>query len=237
MRCLCAQQRDALPLRRFCQWVIDTMCNCRKKAAEAAAAAAAAPPAERSVAPQTGRRRGIVRSAPVRAAPPPPPPTLPAYAQQREITVTIPPRRFGRNRGAPRTDTRLVPLEILDTSLWGPALWLVLHTMTTLTTDVGQITTALRALDGALPCPDCAAHYHAWLAGHPLPTTMTEVQEWVLTLHNAVNARADPPKAPWTTDAITATYTDFPAAVAALHSLHSQIGIGGWRALAATFGL
>jgi hypothetical protein len=147
--------------------------------------------------------------------------------------VTVPARRFGRNRGEVKV-TRLVSLEVLDTSRWGPALWRVLHTIAALATDVAPVAAALRSLDGALPCPDCAAHYHAWLAAHPLPTTVTEAQEWVLALHNAVNARGS--KAPWEADAVAAANTDRAAAVAALNSLRSQIGIDGWRALASVLG-
>lgn len=149
--------------------------------------------------------------------------------------MSVPLRRFGRNRGA-GTATRLVPLEVLDTSRWGPALWRVLHTIAALATDVAPVVAALRLLDGALPCPDCAAHYHAWLADHPLPATVTAAQEWILTLHNAVNARAVPPKAPWDAAAVAAFYTDRAAAIAALDSLRSQIGIDGWRTLSSALG-
>ena len=114
----------------------------------------------------------------------------------------------------------------LDTSLWGPSLWRILHTGAQYTTSVHQRLTWIRLLDvmkGALPCAECSAHYNAWITANPvsLPSSGAELQvaisSWLLALHNDVNRRND--VAPWTLEQVAAAYTDKAAARAALTTL------------------
>jgi hypothetical protein len=85
----------------------------------------------------------------------------------------------------------------------------------------------LTAMKSGLPCPECSAHYNAWITANPvsLPSSGTELQvaisSWVLALHNDVNRRND--VAPWTLEQVAATYTDTAAARAAVASLRPYI--------------
>jgi hypothetical protein len=128
------------------------------------------------------------------------------------------------------------PLETKDTKLWGAALWRILHVLSIrgVATEAGRSAwSALpKELDGALPCPECAQHYHDWLRAHPLTATDGDsVRDWVLALHNQVNERKSVPV--WTAEQVTATYGGLTAAdaTAALTGIRELIGVGGLRAL------
>jgi hypothetical protein len=78
-----------------------------------------------------------------------------------------------------------------------------------------------------LPCPECSAHYNAWITAHPvtLPPSGPELQlaisSWMLALHNDVNVRNG--KAVWTLEQVAATYTDKGAIWPALVKLKPYI--------------
>lgn len=59
----------------------------------------------------------------------------------------------------------------------------------------------LDALDGSLPCADCARHFHAWLIGHPFAG---DPVDYMLALHNDVNRRTR--KRVWTRDQVIGAY-------------------------------
>lgn len=116
-----------------------------------------------------------------------------------------------------------IPAEGIDTALWGPAFWTVLHITaqsTRLTQHRPVWTSILDGMKSALPCPECTAHYNAWFATHPLTLgddLRVAVSTWVLALHNDVNVRNG--KAPWTLEQVAAAYTNRAAFAGALKSL------------------
>jgi hypothetical protein len=85
----------------------------------------------------------------------------------------------------------------------------------------------LTAMKTALPCPECSAHYNAWLSAHSLslphsgPELTAAISSWVLALHNDVNARNG--KGSWTLDQVMAAYQDKAAARTALATLRSYM--------------
>ena len=83
---------------------------------------------------------------------------------------------------------------IRDTREWGPLLWTVMHSLA----EIGGGSPIVAddwielfvSLQTSIPCPDCTAHYMAWLAAHPPPTTGTAAARmWLLDLHNDINQR------------------------------------------------
>lgn len=210
------------------------MCGCNRNKGSVARALAPAPPAPRAL-----RTRGRVPPIP-RAAPVSRP-----VVQMRLVTTTTRVSVFTPHPKNPRRKIRTieqkqslveVPLEIVDTARWGAALWRILHVLSIrgVTTDAGRAAwSALpQELDGALPCPECAQHYHDWIRANPLTSTDgTTVRDWVLALHNQVNERRAVPV--WTADQITETYGPLTVedATAALTGIREMIGVRGLRAL------
>lgn len=195
------------------------------------------PQAPRTVVPR-GRARGVV------AAPAQPEVSRPTI-QNRLVSVfnkTVSLKPHPRN---PRIKTRVIetresfvekPLEIVDTKLWGPALWRVLHVVSIrgVTTEAGRVAWSMfpQELDGALPCPECSQHYHDWMRANPLTVTdRNSARDWVLALHNQVNERRSVPV--WTADQVVATYGSLTAddASAALTGIRQMIGVRALRAL------
>jgi hypothetical protein len=145
------------------------MCGCRKRAAAGGAPApTSAPPAPPRAPPAPRTVRTVVRAV-VRSAPAPAP-----------APVVAPP--------------------IIDPAEWGPQLWFVLHTLGELAGGpavfqrIPRVLAALAA--NGLRCPECQAHFSAWVAAHPFPTgrlprdqALTAARQWVLDLHNNVNER------------------------------------------------
>ena len=131
-------------------------------------------------------------------------------------------------------------LPVLDTSIWGPPLWNVLHC----TAQYGQSRTRqslwftlLNALRTGIPCPDCSAHYNAWLNTHPLrsslvPGTFFEVNKWILDLHNDVNRRTGKPT--WNVSQVAQTYSNrIDSARESARFLQDKIGPGAYSAMLA----
>ena len=127
------------------------------------------------------------------------------------------------------------PLEIVDTSVWGAHLWRILHVLSLFATTGAAKNVWMRlpaALDGALPCPDCAQHYHNWIRANPLTTTEgNAISEWVLALHNQVNERKG--IAHWTIGQIGATYSGLTISdiTASLTAIREMIGVVGLQTL------
>jgi hypothetical protein len=125
---------------------------------------------------------------------------------------------------------------IVNTSIWGPPLWKVLHTAA----EIADISAAeplwrelVPTLHASLPCPVCAGHFRDWAAAHPLPAVLdrTVLREWWAALHNDVNRRNGKPL--WSVETVTATYgtTGTPEAVEALATLRPLIGGAAWTLL------
>lgn len=209
------------------------MCGCRKNAATRSVQPQPepqAPPAPRAIpAPRAAPAPRAVpapRAAPV-PRPMPAPMAVPAAPRQR---TGNPMQRMLSRRSAPAT-TR-TGLAIVDTSVWGPPLWKVLHTVAATVPATWQtIHTALR---DALPCPECDAHFNAWYATRPPPGPDGAAQ-WLLDLHNNVNSRTGTPM--WTAEQLAAQYTATPESLSAarttLASLKGIIGASAYDALAA----
>lgn len=186
------------------------MCGCRKN--KGLTAPAPAPPRSRSLVVPA-------RPLPVRR-----PPVAVVPVQKREVIVIRHRRRLAYR------SISLFSLEVLDTAVWGPSLWKILHTAAEATEPNAAaaplLEKTIRALDGALPCPDCRKHYHTWLQTHPVSG---DLRTWLLDLHNDVNVRTG--KVPWTVDDLAAAYGSGEGVTAALETLRSRIGVDGWRAL------
>ena len=119
----------------------------------------------------------------------------------------------------------------LDTSVWGPALWKTLHI-------AGQCrgvksrqalwVKLFKELRTGLPCPDCSAHYNAWLNAHPIrlslvPNGGIDIGKWLLNLHNDVNRRTGKPT--WTLMQVSTSYsTNIADAKEIAQTLQGKIG-------------
>jgi hypothetical protein len=107
---------------------------------------------------------------------------------------------------------------------------MALHTAAQFTTSVHQRKEWKRLLNdmkSALPCPECSAHYNAWISVNPvsLPASGAHLQvalsSWLLALHNDVNVRNG--KVVWTLEQVAAAYTDKAAVKGAVISLRPYI--------------
>jgi hypothetical protein len=200
------------------------MCGCNKNKGGMARAMAPAPRSRGISAPQPEQSRPVI--------------------QQREVVkyynaVVRKPHPRNPNRRVPtrerRSFTELHPLEIVDTNQWGAHLWRILHVLSLrATSDAALAAWAFlpAQLDGALPCPECAQHYHDWIREHPLMVTgSTSIQDWVVTLHNQVNERKQ--LAAWTTEQMTSVYSSQTQddVRASLSAISQMIGVDGLRAL------
>ena len=110
-------------------------------------------------------------------------------------------------------------------SLWGASLWHLLHTAAQFTTNVHQRLNWIRLLEAmksSLPCPECSAHYNAWITANPVslpisgPELTTAISTWLLALHNDINRRNE--KEAWTVEQL-AVYTDKTTVKASLAAL------------------
>jgi len=130
----------------------------------------------------------------------------------------------------------------VDTSVWGAPLWRVLHTASVATTSRDRIRlwrTLIEALKTDIPCPDCSAHYNAWVSRHGLRFSLIgngirgPIVRWVLDLHNDVNQRTGSPSGVWTVKQVMETYRDLAGASAALLTLQGVIGPKAYEAASA----
>ena len=125
-------------------------------------------------------------------------------------------RGAGVGAGANRNVAVAKPVPALatvDTSIWGPSLWKILHIAAMRSGSRSTIPywrSILEAMLSGLPCPDCSGHYNAWYRSHPLRLGLMPnmfqgaIIRWVLDVHNDVNRRTG--KAVWNTNQLTATY-------------------------------
>ena len=107
----------------------------------------------------------------------------------------------------------VIPLETVDTSVWGAMLWKILHIAAHRSSSrviVSGWRVVIDAMKTGLPCPDCSAHYNAWYRSHPLRFGLMPnmaqgaIIRWVLDLHNDVNRRTEKPI--WNTHQVAAKY-------------------------------
>jgi hypothetical protein len=101
-----------------------------------------------------------------------------------------------RNRGnaaqpvpaAPAVASRIV--NHMEPSRWGPPLWKMMHILAFASSelDVAAWTSLFQAIQNEIPCPVCQSHAQEWCKQNPDFTTMG-IQQYLLNLHNHVNAR------------------------------------------------
>ena len=131
-------------------------------------------------------------------------------------------------------------LPIVDTSIWGPPLWKVLHIAAHATITKGrqsQWKLILNTLQTDLPCPDCTAHYISWYRTHPIGISLfpnrnnRQIVVWLLNLHNDINTRTGRPV--WNAAQLDAAYggNQIQDAKATLATLQGIIGQNAWTAL------
>jgi hypothetical protein len=126
----------------------------------------------------------------------------------------------------------------VDTSIWGPPLWTILH----IAAQYGPVRggqanwmSLLKALRTGIPCPDCAGHYNSWINSHPLrasliPGQSFDIGKWILDLHNDVNKRTGKPT--WSMAQVVSTYSNrIAAAKESAAFLQGKIGHQAFHAI------
>jgi hypothetical protein len=99
----------------------------------------------------------------------------------------------------------------VDTAIWGPSAWYILHTLAELAsaTESGIATrwrSFIEAVAVSIPCPTCARHFRIWMGWVPFEESVdaATVRARFAELHNMVNRTNKVPE--WSGD-LAATYT------------------------------
>lgn len=91
-------------------------------------------------------------------------------------------------------------MESPQNHIWGPALWMILHSSTE---RIGFVVlrklpeeekriwiSLLNSLRFSIPCPSCKLHYNMYLSKNPIYSfTRESIRQWLFKLHNEVNIR------------------------------------------------
>jgi len=142
-----------------------------------------------------------------------PPPAPRAPAASRIVSRAQPVRTVQAITPAPVVDLTSYPPNA-DTSVWGAALWSVLHICAMFTGTGRHISlwkNVTKALRIGIPCDECRGHYQGWHDKNPIKFKImfgnihNDAVKWVATLHNQVNARIGKPQ--WTRDQVKVTYS------------------------------
>jgi hypothetical protein len=91
-------------------------------------------------------------------------------------------------------------MESPQNHIWGPALWMILHSSTErigfvvlhkLPEEEKRIwSSLLSSLRFSIPCPACKMHYTTYFSKYPIYSFTREgLREWLFNLHNDVNNR------------------------------------------------
>lgn len=86
----------------------------------------------------------------------------------------------------------------LKRSVWGPALWTILHTTAATLDDPDAFVALLQTLPRVLPCPECRQHSVEFMQVSPPDTVIRDVESasrYVFDFHNAVSQRLGKPQA------------------------------------------
>lgn len=81
--------------------------------------------------------------------------------------------------------------------IWGPHLWIILHSLAEKNVQHKNITEEQRLWSGllsslrwSLPCPHCKKHYSEYYLSNPLSNYVSsKIRIWLYNLHNQVNNR------------------------------------------------
>jgi hypothetical protein len=85
------------------------------------------------------------------------------------------------------------PLYNPETTVWGPPLWKVLHTLAELSDNSPLWFDILNSLETFIPCPVCKTHFTEYKTQNPAPADNQGIVDWFFILHNIVNARTNKP--------------------------------------------
>jgi len=89
--------------------------------------------------------------------------------------------------------TQTKPLYDPETTVWGPPLWKVLHTLAECSDNSPLWHDILTAMEIHIPCPTCKAHFIEYRQQNPAPADHQGIVDWFFILHNIVNARLNKP--------------------------------------------
>lgn len=133
-----------------------------------------------------------------------------------------------------------------DTSVWGAYTWTALHIASFRSPNFGLWRELSANLANDLPCPDCRAHYAAWLGKNPLRVSFLPLRRmmrrdtnvgpiiinWLITLHNDVSSSLGKPT--WSTQQVYDRYSGDRAAegLAALANVKGIIGQNSYDIIA-----
>jgi hypothetical protein len=102
-----------------------------------------------------------------------------------------------RNIHKPRTNKQIKMN--LSTTIWGPSMWRVLHSLSFSISDNSRekdrkkFIEFLQSLRTLLPCEDCRLHFAEYLDEHN-PQKAENLAVWTFDFHNAVNQRLGKPQ-------------------------------------------
>jgi hypothetical protein len=81
-----------------------------------------------------------------------------------------------------------------ETTVWGPVLWKVLHTLAEFNTDSELWNNLITRLTIDIPCVICRTHFTTYVQTQPITSFDTvSLVNWFFNLHNSVNQRTDKP--------------------------------------------
>jgi len=143
----------------------------------------------------------------VQHAPPPPSDPLPIQHVATVDPFTPPVQRFPPRPVNPRL--RVLPQRVMrgnqpppppqptynpETTIWGPMMWKILHTLAEFCIDATLWNDLISRLTIDIPCVVCRGHFTAYIQAHPLGSIDTiNLTNWFFTLHNDVNQRTNKP--------------------------------------------
>ena len=161
---------------QYVRVLVEVMCGCTK--------GRSGQPVKRQIATRVATR-ALPAPALALALAPVPAPVYPQPVRQR-----IPQPRF-QHRG------RFQPAPALlynpETTVWGPPLWKVLHTLAEFSDNSPLWFDILNSLETFIPCPVCKTHFTEYKTQNPAPADHQGIVDWFFILHNIVNARTNKP--------------------------------------------
>jgi hypothetical protein len=104
------------------------------------------------------------------------------------------PQRLNRGLFAEHQSVVQQPAYNAETTVWGPLLWKVLHTLAEFNTDPSLWNDLISRLTIDIPCIICRTHFTTYINSQPILSFDTiSLINWFFTLHNSVNQRTGKP--------------------------------------------